>query len=129
VWNHFSHAPSSCFALHDITGDGVPEILIGREDGFLTAYAAADGRVVRKAYVGREVHALGAAGPQIAVGTDEGLALLDAHFELIGFRPGGIRALSVLEGSAEGILRLAVAYENGTIAGLATIRAGQESRE
>ena len=124
MWNHFSHAPSSCFGLHDITGDGVPEILIGREDGFLTAYAAADGRVVRKVYVGREVRTLGAAGRQIAVGTDKGLVLLDTEFKVIGFRPGGIRALGVLEGSSEGIRRLAVAYENGTIAGL-TARASE----
>jgi hypothetical protein len=119
-WSHFSHAPSSCFVLHDLTGDGVPEILIGREDGFLTAYAATDGRVVRKAYLGREIRALAAAGRQIAVGTNEGLALLDDQFRVIGFQPGGILALGVLESSAEEIRRLAVAYENGTIAGLAT---------
>jgi hypothetical protein len=117
-WSHFSHAPSSCFALHDLTGDGVPEILIGREDGFLTAYAAADGRVVRKAYLGREIRALAAAGRQIAAGTNEGLALLDEQFRVIGFQPGGVLALGVLESSAEGIRHLAVAYENGTIAGL-----------
>jgi len=117
-WNHFNHAENTCFAVHDLSGDGVSELLLGRDDGFVAQYAIADGKMLGKVFAGGRVRALAAGGAQVAVATDAGLALVDRRLQVLGFRPGAVQSLGMLEASAGGIQRLAAALEDGTIVGL-----------
>jgi len=118
AWHHFSHPPNTCSALADLDGDRVPEVLVGREDGFVTRYAVADGKVVGKVSVGHTVRALITLGEQVAVGSDQGIVLLDRKLRIVGCRPGAVSALAVLRGRALRRQILAAALDTGDIVGL-----------
>jgi len=118
VWGHFTHTTVHSHCLCDLNADGAPEVLVGREDGYVIQYAVADGSVVNQAYAGGEVRALAASGKRVVAGTTEGFVLFDDQLRAVGFRPGAVQALKALKSSAAGIELLAAALENGHVAAL-----------
>ena len=118
VWAHFTHAPIACHCLYDMDGDGTPDLLVGREDGYVIQYSIADGSVMKRAFVGGEVRAIAAAGGSVAVGTSNGLMLLDRQLRRAGMARVAVQAVRVLEMPAPQPPLLAVALDNGTIAGM-----------
>ena len=101
-WAHFNHPPNLCSVLADLNADGIPELLVGREDGYLVAYEVEEGKVVARAALDGAVRSLAVladSGPRpgaIVAGTERGLALLDASLELVGHLAGPVEAVAVL---------------------------------
>jgi hypothetical protein len=118
AWHHFNHPPNTCSTLADLDGDGVPEVLVGRGDGYVTQYAMASGKVMGTVFVGDQVRAIVTLGDRVAAGTDRGLVLLDQKLQIVGFRAGSVSSLAVLEGSAPASQVLAAALTAGDIVGL-----------
>ncbi|MBC8871402.1 MAG: LamG domain-containing protein [Planctomycetes bacterium] len=118
VWSRFTHTTNACHCLGDVTGDDVPEVLVGREDGFLIQYALADGELMNKTYCGGEIRAVAAIGDGFVVGTSEGLLLLDNGLRAVGFASGAVQAIRVIESPASEAPLIAVAFDSGAIAGM-----------
>jgi hypothetical protein len=118
VWGHFTHAPIHCHCLCDVNGDGTPEVLVGREDGFVVQYSLAGGRVMNRVFAGGEVRAIAASGNNIVVATSEGLLLLNLQLQTLGLKRGAVQSMRVLESSPSGPPRIAVAFDHGAVGGM-----------
>ncbi|MBM3474464.1 MAG: hypothetical protein FJX75_14465 [Armatimonadetes bacterium] len=88
LWSHFSHPPNLCSLLADLDDDGKPEILVGREDGYVVAYEIGQGRLVAKAAPDGPVRSLALlggppeSGARIVAGTGGGLTLWTPRSDL-----------------------------------------------
>ncbi|MBM3498483.1 MAG: hypothetical protein FJX74_07400 [Armatimonadetes bacterium] len=114
-WSHFSHAPNLCSLLTDLNGDGKPEILLGREDGYVVAYEIEQGTMVAKVALNGAVRALAAAGSWVAAGTDRELTLLDASLQPLAHVDGPVESVGVLAGPDSAPLVIA-AHSSGDVA-------------
>jgi hypothetical protein len=117
-WAHFNHAPNTCSALIDLAGDGTAELVVGREDGYVTGYAVSDGKVLGTVFAGGPVRALAPLGNQVAVATERGLVLLDKQLRIVGCRPGPACALAVLSDPAAKGRVLVAALDTGELVAL-----------
>jgi hypothetical protein len=122
-WSHFNHPPNLCRLLTDLNGDGKPEILLGREDGYVVAYEIDQGKTVAKAALNGAVRSLAAVGRQIAVGTDRELTLLDASLQPLAHREGPVESVGVLAGPGAAPLVVA-AHSSGSVAGYRIVAGG-----
>jgi hypothetical protein len=120
-WSHFHHPENRCFTQADLDDDGVPELLVGRVDGCVLAYAAADGRLVAKIMLDGTVRCLAATADGVIAGTEQSLILLDRALRPVARRPGGVEAIAVVprQGTSELIV---AAQANGRVVGLTVSR-------
>jgi hypothetical protein len=118
AWSHMHHPENRCFALADLDGDGIPEILVGRVDGCVVAYAAADGRLVSRVTLSGELRDLASIGNTVYAATEDGLYRLDSALRITGVCKGATEAVAVLE--REGAAPVVVAaLSDGRVQGLA----------
>ncbi len=124
-WSHFSHPPNLCSLLADLDGDGKPEILVGREDGYVVAYETEQGKTAAKVALDGAVRSLALAGRQIVAGTARGLTVLNLALEPMGHCDGPVESVGVLPRTGAAPLVIA-AHSTGNVAayGLATVGAG-----
>jgi len=120
-WSHFHHPENRCFTQADLDDDGVPELLVGRVDGCVLAYAAADGRLVAKIMLDGTVRCLAKTAAGVIAGTEQSLILLDRALRPVARRPGGVEAIAVVprQGTSELIV---AAQANGRVVGLTVNR-------
>lgn len=114
-WGRFNHPPNRCHLVTDVTGDGRPEVLVGRADGYVVAYEAEDGKTARKAALDGEVRALAMSGESLLAGTEESLTLLDLQLRVLGRRPDPVESVAVVSDSG-GSMAI-VAHSDGSVAG------------
>jgi len=98
VWDHFNHPGNLCHTVGDIDRDGVDEILVGREDGFLSVYRALTGEQIRSCSLGGDVRAVLATGQRLVVGTSRSLLFLDEQYRPIASAPGPVESVQQTEG-------------------------------
>jgi hypothetical protein len=96
-WARFNHPANLCHLLADITGDGIPEILLGREDGYVAVYEVENGRMLGKAGLDGPVRALAFTGEYVIAGTENGLAVMDREMDLAGYTAGGVESIGTAE--------------------------------
>jgi hypothetical protein len=102
----------------DVTGDGVPEALLARADGFVNVFRLADGALLGLLRTGEPILGLcllkGRDGqPLIAVGTKFGAHLFAADFRPLGRQPLSIAAFAGPTGPARD--RAYVVQPNGDV--------------
>jgi hypothetical protein len=117
LWSHFHHPPNLACVTADLDGDGVPEIVVGREDGYVLAYAALDGATVAKMALDGAVRSLAWTGDHVVAGTERGLAFLDPHLTPVAHLPGPVEALAAARGP-DGVPVVAAVLSEGRIVGL-----------
>jgi len=108
-WSHFNYPPNRCFVLWDAEGTGVPDILVGREDGYVTRYRVEDGRARQSAFVGPDVRGLATVGRHLAAASSRGLTLLDAQLRTVDLVPRPVDAVTAVGE------QLAVGFSDGAI--------------
>lgn len=108
-WSHFNYPPNRCSVLWDAEGTGVPDILVGREDGYITRYRVEDGRATQSVFVGPEARDLTTIGGRLVAASSSGLTLLDAQLRTVDFIP---RPADAVASVGE---QLAVAFSDGNI--------------
>jgi hypothetical protein len=117
TWSRFHHPNNLCFVQADLDGNGVPEILVGREDGYVLAYRAEDGSLFAKTALDGAVRALAACEQGILAGTERGLALLDRELRPLAYRPGPVEDVAVARRGGGGEI-VGVALTEGAVFGL-----------
>lgn len=116
-WSHFNHPPNSSCVVADLDKDGFPEILVGREDGYVLAYAVRDGSLVARAALDGAVRSLASTGTHLVAGTEQGLVLLDRRLTPLTRRPGPVEAVAaVTPGDGEPLI--AAVSSSGRLVGL-----------
>ncbi len=110
AWGHFNHPGNLALAVGDVTGDGIDEILVGREDGFLTAYEAATGATVWTRQLGDPVRAVAVNQGSVAAGTRRGVWVFRGASD-----PAAAAAGSVESMMAHGRGGFAVAFSDGVV--------------
>jgi hypothetical protein len=83
--------PVTAALAEDLTGDGVPEVFLGREDGFVNVFALDGGKALAMLNAGGPVLGLAMLKDRkdragLAVGTKFGVQLFDGEFKRIGAR-------------------------------------------
>lgn len=109
VMSVFNHPPNTCHALWDTTGSGVPELFVGREDGFVAYYDLTQFARKGSIFSGGKVHALAAHGEWMAVGGEGGLLLFNRKLQVVGHLPGIVDSILFINNM------LIIAYEDGKI--------------
>jgi outer membrane protein assembly factor BamB len=94
AWQHFNHPGNLSLAAGDVTGDGADEVLVGREDGFLTVYDAATGATVWKRQLGAPVRAAAVNRGVVAAGTRRGLLVCRGPDDPLAEAPGGVESVA-----------------------------------
>ncbi len=89
-WGRFHHPSNLCMMLAELTNPDRPDVLIGREDGYIVAYDVETGETSAKVGLAGEVRALTRAGEFIVAGTSRGLFLLDEDLNAVGYRDGPV---------------------------------------
>jgi hypothetical protein len=113
-WGHFNHPPNACFVLHDLNGDGKPEVLVGREDGYVVAYEIEKGEVVARTALDGAVQSLAVWQDHVVAGTERGLTLLDSALRPVAHQGGAVESVAVLAG-ASGPPLIVAAHSNGDV--------------
>ena len=108
-WGHFNHAPNTCFRLWDAAGRGAPDVLLGREDGYVTRYRLEGGAREKAVFVGPQVRALDVWGDFLIAGGQGGLTLLDRNLALVDHVARPVDALAVVDDLA------VVAFSDGNV--------------
>lgn len=112
VWDHFNHPGNFCHTAGDIDGDGVDEILVGREDGFLSVYRAGTGELIRKCNLGGEVRTVLVIGKHLVVGTSRALLFLDQQYQRVACVPGPVESVRQI-GQPDGGRLVVAAFSDG----------------
>ncbi|MCD6360139.1 MAG: hypothetical protein J7M38_04680 [Armatimonadetes bacterium] len=89
-WGRFHHPSNLCMMLAELSNPDRPDVLIGREDGYVVAYDIETGETSAKVGLAGEVRALTQVGEFIVAGTSRGLFLLDRDLEAVGYRDGAV---------------------------------------
>ena len=113
-WGHFNHPGNLCHAVGDVTGDGVDEIVVGREDGFVAVYDALTGRQIAKRNAGGEVRAVCVTGGRIIAGTSARLVVMTGDGQADDKIEGAVESI-VASGPAGGKLQVIIAGSDGWI--------------
>ncbi|MCK5803530.1 MAG: hypothetical protein KAI66_11890, partial [Lentisphaeria bacterium] len=121
TWSHFHHPENRCFTQADLDRDGTPELLVGRVDGCVLAYAAQDGRLVANIMLDGAVRCLAASAAGVIAGTEQSLFVLDHTLQPIARRPGAVEAVAVVPRPDKSKLIVA-ALSDGRVTGLALAR-------
>jgi hypothetical protein len=116
LWSHFHHPPNLACVTADLDGDGTPEIVVGREDGYLLAYAAADGRTVARIALDGAVRSLAWTGDHVVAGTEQGLVVLDRHLTPVARQPGPVEAVVAIPGPGAAPLAVAALSDGRLVA-------------
>lgn len=114
-WGRFHHPANQCMLLTELSTLDRPDVLIGREDGYLVAYDVQTGELRGKMALGGEVRCLARAGQFIVAGTSRGLFLLDPQLRAVGYREGAVEDCQCLNLPSGGELIVAV-HSDGTLA-------------
>jgi hypothetical protein len=113
-WGRFHHPSNLCMMLAELAGPDRPDVLIGREDGYVVAYDIETGETSAKVGLAGEVRALTRAGEFIVAGTSRGLFLLDGDLNAVGYRNGAVEdceGLTLPDGSE----LIVVAHSSGEL--------------
>ena len=91
--------PVKAVLAEDVTGDGVPEVFLARQDGFVNVFKLADGSSLGLLNTGEPILGLamlkGKDGkPCLAVGTKMGVHLFGSDLKLIGTQPMPVAAFA-----------------------------------
>lgn len=114
AWHHFNHPGNRCHTVGDVTGDGIDEILVGREDGFLVIYDALTGKQLSKINVHGEARAVVTTSRCIAAGTDRRLSLYSEGRQPLAELDGAVESLTRVT-SADGLTNVVAAFSDGSI--------------
>jgi len=109
VWEHFSHVPNMSVAVWDSNNNGVPDIFVGRKDGYITQYSLKDGKPVKSLFIGHEARAIAPVGKWLAAGSSQGLFLLDDQLNIVDYISKPVDAMAVVGNI------LAVGFSSGDI--------------
>jgi hypothetical protein len=100
LWEVAGGRSISAGLVHDLDGDGEPEVIVGGADGFLSVFSlTGECRAVR--LVGEAINALAAFGSgdslALLVATDSGLSVYDNDWQVTGRAPRTYRRLEVAD--------------------------------
>jgi len=118
AWSHFNHPPNTCYCLLDTTDDGIPELLVGRKDGFVVQYSVSDGTLSGRAHMGGDVRSIAGWRGGLLVGTSEGLVLMDTQMRRLGERQGPVQRVAATARPGRRSPLVIAANDDGTITGL-----------
>jgi len=118
--------PATSVLVEDLTGDGVPEVLLGRVDGFVNVLSLTDGKIIAMLNAKGPVLGLAAlhtreGGPILAVGTKFGVRAYGSDLQPVGGAtlplvafagPGGKSADRVFAVEPSGAIRVLVLNSN-----------------
>jgi len=113
-WGRFHHPSNLCMMLTELTAPDRPDVLIGREDGYVVAYDIETGETSAKVGLAGEVRTLTRAGEFIVAGTSRGLFLLDEDLSAVGYLDGPVEdceGLALPDGSE----LIVVAHSSGEL--------------
>jgi hypothetical protein len=91
-WGFVAGVPVTAALAQDIDGDGLPEIFLGREDGFVNVLRLADGKSIGLLNAGQSILGIAAlqsrdGKPLLAVGIKFGVHVFDSNLKEIGIYP------------------------------------------
>ena len=94
VWEVQGGRPVSAGLLHDLDGDGAPEVIVGGSDGFLSVFSLG-GECLSVRLIGEAVNDIAAVGAgddlMLIVAIDSGLTAWDRDWQVRAMLPGGSR--------------------------------------
>jgi hypothetical protein len=98
VWEVQGGRPVSAGLLHDLDGDGAPELVVGGSDGFLSLFSL-DGECLSVRLIGEAVNDIAAVGAgddlTLIVATDSGLTAWDRDWQVRAALRGGYTRLEM----------------------------------
>ena len=110
AWGHFNHPGNLCHAVGDVTGDGVDEIVVGKEDGFVIIYDALTGKQIAKRNLRGEVRAVCITDGRIIAGTSTGLTVMTRDGQAVIEVQGAVESIVV-----SGTTQIIVGFSDGWI--------------
>ena len=116
AWGRFNHPGNLCHAVGDLTGDGVDEIIVGREDGFAAVYDAPTGRQIAKKKVPGRLRSICISDQLIIAGTSDRLVVMTKDGRAVSEARGAVESIVVSE-SRSGHKQIVVGFSDGSIKG------------
>ncbi len=115
-WGHFNHPGNLCHTVGDLDEDGIDEVLVGREDGFLAIYNALTGEHVSKINLDDPIQALCLAHNRVIAGTDRRLVFLTKEGRMIAQADGGVESITQVALPDDDVV-VVVGFSDGWIKG------------